>query len=153
MLFLDEPTSSLDVELKEEIVASMRDLANEGRTIIMVTHDLEYLDKCDRVLVLLPGGKMAFYGPSDEGLRYFGKTRWADVYRAFRAEPDRGWAGEFRRSSCYQQYVASGLTGQVAQSARSAAKPPPAPRSRPAQLVILCRRYVALIAADRGFLI
>jgi len=153
VLFLDEPTSSLDVELKEEIVASMRDLANEGRTIIMVTHDLEYLGKCDRVLVLLPGGKMAFYGPSDEGLRYFGKTRWADVYRAFRAEPDRGWAGEFRRSSCYRQYVASGPTGQVAQSARSAARPPPAPRSRPAQLVILCRRYVALIAADRGFLI
>ena len=153
VLFLDEPTSSLDVELKEEVVESMRDLAKEGRTVIMVTHDVEYLDKCDRVLVLLPGGKMAFYGPSDEGLRYFGKTRWVDVYRAFRAEPERDWARDFRRSSCYQQYVASGLTGQVTESARSAAQPPPAPRSRLAQLAILCRRYVALIAADRSFLI
>ena len=153
VLFLDEPTSSLDVELKEEVVDSMRDLAKDGRTVIMVTHDVEYLDKCDRVLVLLPGGKMAFYGPSDEGLRYFGKTRWADVYREFRSEPERDWAGDFRRSSCYQQYVASGLTGDVADSARSAAKPPPAPRSWLAQLAILCRRYVALIAADRSFLI
>jgi ABC transport system ATP-binding/permease protein len=38
VLFLDEPTSSLDVELKEDVVDSMRELAKDGRTIIMVTH-------------------------------------------------------------------------------------------------------------------
>jgi len=153
VLFLDEPTSSLDVELKEDVVNSMRDLAKEGRTVVMVTHDLDYLDKCDRVLVLVPGGKMAYYGPPDEGLRYFGTPSWVDVYRTFRSEPERDWAGDFRRSSCYQQYVASGLAGEVPESAREAAKPPPAPRSGPAQLFILCRRYVALITADRSFLI
>ena len=153
VLFLDEPTSSLDVELKEDVVDGMRELAQDGRTIIMVTHDLEYLDQCDRVLVLKPGGQMVFYGPSDEGLRYFGKSRWVEVYRAFRDEPERDWAGEFEQSSCYLQYVASGLTGQVPDSARGPSEPPPAPRSRLAQLAILCRRYTALIAADRGFLI
>lgn len=153
VLFLDEPTSSLDVELKEDVVDGMKELAKDGRTVIMVTHDLEYLDKCDRVLVLKPGGQMVFYGPSDEGLRYFGKSRWVEVYRAFRDEPERDWAGEFQRSSCYLQYVASGLTGQVPDSARSPSEPPPAPRSRLAQLAILCRRYTTLIAADRGFLI
>ena len=153
VLFLDEPTSSLDVELKEDVVDSMRELAKDGRTIVMVTHDLEYLDKCDRVLVLVPGGRMAFYGPSAEGLRYFGKERWVEVYRAFRAEPERDWAGDFQRSSCYRQYVATGLTSQTPESARGASKPPPAPRSRLAQLTILCRRYAALIAADRSFLI
>ena len=153
VLFLDEPTSSLDVELKEDVVDGMRELAQDGRTVIMVTHDLEYLDKCDRVLVLKPGGQMVFYGPSDEGLRYFGKSRWVEVYRAFRDEPERDWAGEFERSSCYLQYVGSGLTGQVPDSARGPSEPPPAPRSRLAQLAILCRRYTTLIAADRGFLI
>jgi ABC transport system ATP-binding/permease protein len=153
VLFLDEPTSSLDVELKEDVVDGMRELAQDGRTVIMVTHDLEYLDKCDRVLVLKPGGQMVFYGPSDEGLRYFGKARWVEVYRAFRDEPERDWAGEFERSSCYLQYVASGLTGQVPDSARGPSEPPPAPRSRLAQLAILCRRYTTLSAADRGFLI
>jgi ABC transport system ATP-binding/permease protein len=152
VLFLDEPTSSLDVELKEDVVDSMKELAKTGRTVIMVTHDLEYLDKCDRVLVLMPGGRMALYGPSDEGLRYFGKARWAEVYRAFRDEPERDWAGEFKRSRCYQQYVARGLTGRAPQSVRAAAEPPRAPRSRLAQLVILSRRYVTLIAANRGFL-
>jgi ABC transport system ATP-binding/permease protein len=153
VLFLDEPTSSLDPELKEDVADSMKDLANSGRTVIMTTHDLEYLDKCDRVLVLTHGGRMAFYGPSDEGLRYFGKARWVEVYRAFRNEPERDWAGEFRRSPCHQQYVAKGLTGQAPQSLRAAAEPPTAPRSRLAQLTILCRRYATLIAADRTFLI
>jgi len=152
VLFLDEPTSSLDVELKEDVVDSMRELAKTGRTVIMVTHDLEYLDKCDRVLVLMPGGRMAFYGPSDEGLRYFGKMRWAEVHRAFRQQPERDWAGEFRRSSCYQNYVATGLTGQTPESVRRVPEPPSAPRSRLAQLTILCRRYATLIAADRFFL-
>jgi ABC transport system ATP-binding/permease protein len=153
VLFLDEPTSSLDVELKEDVVDGMRELAQDGRTIIMVTHDLEYLDKCDRVLLLKPGGQMVFYGPSDEGLRYFGKSRWVEVYRALRTEPERDWAGEFQQSSCHQQYVASGLTGQLPDAARGPSEPPPAPRSRLAQLAILCRRYTTLIAADRGFLI
>ena len=137
VLFLDEPTSSLDVELKEDVVDSLRELANEGRTVIMVTHDVEYLDRCDRVLVLMPGGKMAFYGPSDEGLRYFGKTRWVEVYRAFRNEPERDWAGEFKQSSCYQQYVARGLDRTGAAVRRTLSELPPAPRSRLAQLAIL----------------
>jgi ABC-type multidrug transport system ATPase subunit len=153
VLFLDEPTSSLDVELKEDVVDSMKELTRDGRTIIMVTHDLEYLDLCDRVLVLKPGGQMVFYGPSDEGLRYFGKSRWVEVYRALRTEPERDWAGEFEQSSCYLQYVAMGLTAQVPDSARGPSEPPPAPRSRLAQLAILSRRYTTLIAADRGFLI
>jgi ABC-type multidrug transport system ATPase subunit/pSer/pThr/pTyr-binding forkhead associated (FHA) protein len=153
VLFLDEPTSSLDVELKEDVVDGMRELAEDGRTIIMVTHDLEYLDKCDRVLLLKPGGQMVFYGPSDEGLRYFGKSRWVEVYRALRTEPERDWAGEFEQSACYRQYVASGLKAHVPDPARAPSEPPPAPRSRLAQLAILCRRYTTLIAADRGFLI
>jgi len=153
VLFLDEPTSSLDVELKEDVVDSMRELAKDGRTIIMVTHDLEYLDKCDRVLVLMPGGRMAFYGPSAEGLDYFGKTRWVEVYRAFHHESERDWVTEFRQSPCYQKYVARGLTAPAPEAARGVTKPPPAPRSRLAQLAILSRRYATLTAADRSFLI
>ena len=49
--------------------------------------------------------------------------------------------------------MASGLTGHVPDPSRGPAEPPPAPRSRLAQLTILSRRYTALIAADKGFLI
>src|SRR5258708_12714791 len=96
---------------------------------------------------------MVFYGASDEGLRYFGKSRGVEVYRAFRDEPERDWAGEFEGSSCYLQYVASGLTGQVPDSARGPSEPPPAPRSRLAQLAILSRRHTVLTPPHRPFLI
>jgi hypothetical protein len=49
--------------------------------------------------------------------------------------------------------VASGLTAHVPDPSRAPSEPPPAPRSRLAQLTILSRRYTALIAADKGFLI
>ena len=41
------------------------------------------LDQCDRLLVLVPGGRIAFYGPPADGLTYFGQTRWADVFQEF----------------------------------------------------------------------
>jgi hypothetical protein len=68
--------------------------------------------QCDRLLVLTPGGRMAYYGPPVEGLDYFGKRDWADVYQMFSEyrkpnEPDRDFAAEFRDSTAYQIYVAS----------------------------------------------
>ena len=65
MLF-DEPTSSLDPELKEEVLGVMRDLAAAGTTMIVVTHEMEFArDVCDRVL-FLHGGLIEEDGPPSE---------------------------------------------------------------------------------------
>src|SRR6185312_14893419 len=61
LLFLDEPTSGLDPGLDKSVMEMMRDLAHEGRTIVVVTHSVANLDTCDRLLVLVPGGKIAYY--------------------------------------------------------------------------------------------
>ncbi len=113
LLFLDEPTSGLDPGLDKSVMELMSGLAKDGRTVIIVTHSVINLDVCDRLLVLVPGGRVAFYGPPADGLRYFGKTDWAEVFQAFDAEPDRDWAGDFRRSPYYAEYVAGGLAQQV----------------------------------------
>ena len=105
LLFLDEPTSGLDPGLDKSVMEQMRDLAHDGRTVIVVTHSVANLDTCDRLLVLVPGGKVAFYGPPDEGLSYFSEPGWAEVFQAFEAYPDRDWAGEFAASPAYAQYV------------------------------------------------
>ena len=105
LLFLDEPTSGLDPGLDKSVMEQMRDLAHEGRTVIVVTHSIDNLDTCDRLLVLVPGGRIAFYGPPDEGLRYFGQSRWAEVFQAFERYQDRDWAAEFTASPEYAQYV------------------------------------------------
>ena len=75
-------------------------------------------------------------------------------FQAFDAEPNRDWAGEFRRSSYHQHYVAAEMNGQVAAAGRpvQAAAAPPKTRNRLAQLSTLCRRYMAVIASDRVYL-
>ena len=118
LLFLDEPTSGLDPGLDKSVMELMSGLAKDGRTVIIVTHSVANLGVCDRLLVLVPGGRVAFYGPPAEGLRYFGKTDWAEVFQAFDAEPDRDWAGDFRRSPYYAEHVAGGLAQQVPQADR-----------------------------------
>ncbi len=98
LLFLDEPTSGLDPGLDKSVMEQMADLAHDGRTIIVVTHSVANLNLCDRLLVLVPGGKIAYFGPPEDGLRHFGQPGWAEVFQAFEAEPDRDWAADYRRS-------------------------------------------------------
>ena len=153
LLFLDEPTSGLDPGLDKSVMdKTMADLAHDGRTIIVVTHSVANLNLCDRLLVLVPGGKVAYFGPPKEGLRYFGKPGWAEVFQAFDAEPDRDWAGEFRRSSAHDRYVTAEMSSSVPASAGAQPAPPPATRNRFAQLSTLCRRYLVVIASSRVYL-
>ncbi len=154
VLFLDEPTSGLDPHLDKQVMEQMRDLAHGGRTVIVVTHSVAHLDMCDRLLVLFPGGKVAFYGPPAEGLAYFGLPGWAEVFDAFERYPDRDWAGEFRASPAYARYVL-GRRPTPPSASRERQPPEQAPRRRGAlrQLGTLTRRYLRVIAADRGYLL
>ena len=153
LLYLDEPTSGLDPGLDKSVMEQMADLAHDGRTIIVVTHSVANLNLCDRLLVLVPGGKIAYFGPPEEGLRHFGKPGWAEVFQAFEAEPDRDWATDYRRSPYYQRYIATEMDAPtpVAGPPQAAVEPPKS-RNRLSQLSTLCRRYVAVIASDRAYL-
>ncbi len=91
LLFLDEPTSGLDPGLDKSVMEMMSGLAKDGRTVIVVTHSVANLDICDRLLVLVPGGKVAYFGPPQDGLKHFGKPGWAEVFQAFDADPQRDW--------------------------------------------------------------
>jgi ABC-type multidrug transport system ATPase subunit len=154
LLFLDEPTSGLDPGLDKSVMEQMAELAHGGRTVIVVTHSVDNLDLCDRLLVLVAGGKIGYFGAPKDGLRYFGKSRWAEVFQAFEEQPGRDWASEFRNSVYYQQYVASDMAGGGAVQSYAKAPPPPAPRSsnRLSQLSTLVRRYTAVIASDKVFI-
>lgn len=85
LLFLDEPTSGLDVDLDREVMHQLRDLADGGRTVIVVTHNLDHLELCDVVLVLTQGGLVAYLGPPAGVFTYFGVTTWADVFTVMKA--------------------------------------------------------------------
>jgi len=65
MLF-DEPTSALDPELRDEVLRVMRQLVEEGMTMIVVTHEMQFArDMADNVL-FFDGGRVAESGPPDK---------------------------------------------------------------------------------------
>ncbi|MBL1084637.1 FHA domain-containing protein [Streptomyces actinomycinicus] len=154
LLFLDEPTSGLDPGMDRSVMHMLRGLADDGRTVIVVTHSVLSLAICDRLLVLAPGGKVAYYGPPDDALAFFGFDQWPEAFEAFDRDPDRDWAGEYRESPFHRSYVTEATTQpRRPEPAPLPAAPPPRPRSRGAQLGTLVRRYAAVLGADRTFLI
>ncbi|MCX5126508.1 FHA domain-containing protein [Streptomyces sp. NBC_00193] len=157
LLFLDEPTSGLDPGMDRSVMNMLRGLADDGRTVIVVTHSVLNLSVCDRLLVLAPGGRIAYYGPPDEALGFFGFEQWPEAFEAFENERERDWAGEHRASPLHRRYVdVAGrvpLAGDGGRAAGVAPKPPPKAQSWGSQLSTLIRRYAAVLSADRTFLI
>ncbi|GAA2771059.1 FHA domain-containing protein [Streptomyces showdoensis] len=157
LLFLDEPTSGLDPGMDRSVMHMLRGLADDGRTVIVVTHSVLSLDVCDRLLVLAPGGRVAYYGPPDETLGFFGFDQWPEAFEAFENDKARDWAGQYRASRFHRQYIAEAMVRQPAPGAfgapPAAAPPPPKPQSWWSQLRTLVRRYTAALAADRTFLV
>ncbi|WP_407685504.1 FHA domain-containing protein [Mycobacterium sp. HUMS_1102779] len=142
LLILDEPTSGLDPALDRQVMTMLRQLADAGRVVLVVTHSLTYLDVCDEVLLLAPGGKTAFCGPPSQIGPAMGTTNWADIFSTVANDPDGARA----------RYLA-----------RTGPPPPPPPVEQPAeigdpshtslrrQFSTIARRQMRLIISDRGY--
>ena len=103
---LDEPTSGLDPALDKEVMTELRELADKGKTVIVVTHSVLHLDRCDRVLVMCIGGTMGYFGPPEQVLSFFDADDYADVFTKITEEPER-WTRAFRNSPLYARYVSA----------------------------------------------
>jgi ABC-type multidrug transport system ATPase subunit/pSer/pThr/pTyr-binding forkhead associated (FHA) protein len=152
LLFLDEPTSGLDPGMDKSVMQTLRALADGGRTVVVVTHSVANLDLCDRLLVLAPGGQLAYYGPPAEALDYFSQADYADLFQLLDRERHANWTDRFRRSELYRHHFGAGLRHNRARLTTGAAI---GPRQQPpfTQFAILCRRYLAVIAADRQYVL
>ncbi|WP_433783263.1 ATP-binding cassette domain-containing protein [Actinomycetospora sp. CA-101289] len=152
LLFLDEPTSGLDPGLDKSVMHTLRGLADDGRTVVVVTHNVANLDVCDRLLLLAPGGTVAYFGPPREALQYFGVTDFADLFLLLDREKGVDWADRFRRSPQWARYI--GADARRAPG-RGATVPAEAPRQQPVltQFAVLARRYLAVVLADKQYTI
>ena len=65
-LLFDEPTSALDPELEQEVVKVIKDLAAEGRTMLLVTHDMRLAADVSDQVVFLHQGNLIEQGPPSE---------------------------------------------------------------------------------------
>jgi glutamate transport system ATP-binding protein len=72
LMLFDEPTSALDPEMIREVLDVMRDLAREGMTMVVVTHEMGFArEVCDRI-VFIDDGRIVEQGTPDE---FFNRTR------------------------------------------------------------------------------
>jgi ABC-type multidrug transport system ATPase subunit len=158
LLFLDEPTSGLDPANEANLMELLRDLAKGGRTIVVVTHSVQSLDLCDRVLILAPGGRLAFFGAPTETIPYFerrGVRPGMDhVFRALADGEATDWKAGFEADALHDRHVRRPLddAGPAGPTAAPVPQPPPPPTPWLRQLWVLLRRYLAVLRSDRGVL-
>jgi ABC-type multidrug transport system ATPase subunit len=107
VLFLDEPTSGLDPQTAQDIVGLIRQLADGGRIVFLVTHDVgpSILSMVDHLMVLAPGGRLAWFGPPGEGARYFGVPSPDEIFGVLPSESPEAWGERFRSSPAFRKYV------------------------------------------------
>ncbi|MEO3845167.1 MULTISPECIES: FHA domain-containing protein [unclassified Streptomyces] len=154
LIFLDEPTSGLDPGMDRDVMQLLRGLADDGRTVLVVTHSVAELALCDRLLVMAPGGGVAYFGPPEEALNFFGYETWADIFSAFENYREYDWKGRWQGSQHYQMYAAD--IDAVAPQPVAMQPPqmlrPSKPQGWGPQLWTLVRRYVSVLASDRFFI-
>jgi ABC transport system ATP-binding/permease protein len=160
LFFLDEPTSGLDPGLDKRMMFLLRRLADQGRTIILITHATANISACDKVVFLAPGGRLAFFGSPHEALKFFEVNDFADIFNVLE-QTGAEWEAKYRQSEYYQHYVTqplarlpefqqiNGAVPAVAPPKPAQTKPNPGRTSGWRQFLILSRRYTELMIRDK----
>jgi ABC-type multidrug transport system ATPase subunit len=173
LFFLDEPTSGLDPGTETAFMHLMRRLADQGRTIVMVTHATKNVMLADKVVFLARGGYLAWFGPPDEALAYFDQYRSEHDRRIRPMEFDQiytilddpklgkanDWAERFQASQAYTKYVGEPLSlanqAVTSQTASMVNKRNASAKMRTStwqQFVVLSKRNIAILIRDRSSL-
>ena len=79
MIYLDEATSGLDPGLEKKMMYTLRRMADEGSTVVLITHATNNIVQTDHV-AFLSQGRLIFFGPSQEALDFFEVDDFADIY-------------------------------------------------------------------------
>ena len=146
LLILDEPTSGLDPALDHQVMTMLRQLADAGRVVIVVTHMLSYLDVCDQLLLVAPGGKTAYRGPPDQIGEAMGTSNWAKIFTKVGADPEEA----------NRRFLAQ-IEAQKRRMPARADEPgdlgEPVHTSVRRQISTIARRQVRLVVADRAYFV
>jgi len=138
LLVLDEPTSGLDPGLDAHVMETLRNLADEGQTVVLVTHSVDNLNFCDNVILLASGGRVAYAGPASTVFSKLGKKSWAEVFK-FLAAPDAILLASKKRDIAISTEVKQEHVLQRRQGFLR-------------QILTLSSRYTRVIASDRFYL-
>jgi ABC-type multidrug transport system ATPase subunit len=133
LLFLDEPTSGLDPGRDRTIMHQLRDLADDGRVVVVATHSVLGLDLCDTIFVMARGGQLAYAGPPEELLEHFGCADYPEMFDLLETP------AQLPPTAATAPAPPSARRDTIASTTRSASR----------QFRTLVRRNLSLLFADR----
>jgi len=154
LFFLDEPTSGLDPATEKKMMALLRKLADQGRTVLLVTHVTKNMAFCDKVLFLAKGGYLVFFGSPEDALDYFEVSDFAEIYNKIETlKSPFQWSEDFRNSSYYRKVISDRLKDiEVFRDKNHKPQSLVSSRSRGAssvrQFFILSSRYFEIMQKD-----
>jgi energy-coupling factor transporter ATP-binding protein EcfA2 len=167
LLYIDEATSGLDAGTESRMMRLFRELADGGKSVLCITHNIDNIDRCHLALVLCRG-RLVYFGPPSRAPEYFEVPRVSAIYDRLSEDEPEKWEERFRTSGLYKEYVESRTEKTAAPDAgavvsapvvateietQSAGRPArfriPDPRGLWHQFQILTRRYLELMFGDR----
>jgi ABC-type multidrug transport system ATPase subunit len=101
LFFLDEPMSGLDPGTEHSLMLSLRQLADSGKMIMLVTHSVLNLYLCDKVIVMGAGGKLCYCGHPSGMPRFFGVKRPEEVFEQLEGKATQ-WCSRFQTEQLIQ---------------------------------------------------
>lgn len=66
ILLFDEPTSALDPEMVQEVLELIKEIADEGMTMVIVSHEMNFVRECANKILFINEGVVSYFGPVDE---------------------------------------------------------------------------------------
>jgi len=169
LFFLDEPTSGLDPSTATALMHLLRRLADQGRTVVLITHATKDVLLADKVIFLVRGGYLAWFGPPEEALVYFDQFRteadrrasepnFDQIYRILE-DPQWGspqqWQLRFKEHSAFAEYIRDPLlkardAGRVRDASKAGIRIPSRRQiSAGRQFLVLTSRNLRILARDK----
>lgn len=148
LIYLDEATSGLDPGLEKKMMHTLRRMADEGRTVILITHATDNIVQTDHV-AFLSEGKLVYFGPSEEALKFFEVDEFADIYERIDRRGEE-WRQVFKekKPEQHKKYVLSRQTNLGATPQRALPKVGFGIADFFRQLIVLTQRSLSVLFSD-----
>ena len=78
ILLYDEPTSALDPEMVQEVLELIKEIADEGMTMVIVSHEMNFVRECANKILFINEGVVSYFGPVDEAFNNKSNERLND---------------------------------------------------------------------------
>ena len=148
LLFLDEATTGLDPGIETQMMKLFRQLADNGRIVVLVTHATKNVMICDKVAFMAKGGYLAFFGPPEEALTYFDTKDFDEIYLRLEERSGDEWGRMFEahtRRLGNGSRPMRGMRGQTGSSSMSMRETKPS-RNPIKQFITLTSRSLETLA-------